>query len=409
MKWSKLYTFSTLSLGLFPIVKLNHYSLLMMIWVLISLYITIKNKTYKSISKKDYGLIGIMSFPFVALIIYLPLAIDYKTMGNLLNRSLPFLLFSFFFLLNYSFFSKQMLRRTLAVMIVATVMVVLKSWNSIFSEGFGTLWRENSFYNPTFRNIFQNTTHIHLPYLGLICVFASLILVYQCFNVRRINYISIITIIFLLFSVYLFSARMALICFFIGFLGIVIRELKSFMAKVTVFGSMILLIGVAFLYTPMKERYHNLVEWKAQLPNKDMQPHEVNYRYAILHCTQHVLNQHWLMGVGPDNVQKSLNDCYKSFDYVGYDDFQTQTYNSHNQYFDYWMKYGIIGLLSFVGFIGFFIIKGSYYHKLFILLFAINLLTENLFDRQLGVVLFTLFNAIFVVVKKQRFEKSFSS
>lgn len=218
----------------------------------------------------------------------------------------------------------------------------------------------------------------------------------------------VFAIVFLQGSVYLFSARMALLCFVVAACFVLFKELKSNVLKIGIIAGVVALTAGIVAFSPIKERYRNVIEFKAELPNKDMQPHEVNYRYAIYHCTRQVLEKNWLFGVGVDKVQESLNVCYATFDYRGYDDFTKNAYNTHNQYADMWLKYGIFGLLGFVLFLTYFLIKGSFLHKIFILIFALALLTENMLNRQIGIVTFTLFNAIFVALNYPNFEKSIS-
>ena len=101
-----------------------------------------------------------------------------------------------------------------------------------------------------------------------------------------------------------------------------------------------------------------------------------------------------MFGVGPQNVQKKLDECYSNYTYKNYDDFNKVTYNTHNQYFDVFLKYGILGLLLFFIFL-FWGIKNKnpiYWFFLFLILFS--MLTENIFNRQIGIVFFNFFNTL---------------
>src|SRR5690606_39362988 len=80
------------------------------------------------------------------------------------------------------------------------------------------------------------------------------------------------------------------------------------------------------------------------LPHKNQLPHEVNYRYGIWHCATKLISNHLFTGVGADKVQEKLNTCYATYTYESYEDFTQVTYNTHNQYFDQLLKFGLVGL-----------------------------------------------------------------
>ena len=71
-----------------------------------------------------------------------------------------------------------------------------------------------------------------------------------------------------------------------------------------------------------------------------------------------------------------------------------------NQYIDFFIKYGIFGIFGFILFL-FWGIRNNYIlYKIFLLIFLISLLTENILDRQVGIVFFSYFNSIFFILKE---------
>ena len=110
------------------------------------------------------------------------------------------------------------------------------------------------------------------------------------------------------------------------------------------------------------------------------------------------IKQNWIFGVGPANVQKELDNCYSAYTYRNqYDDFNKKTYNTHNQYFDVLLKFGIFGLLFFIVFLFWGINYKSEYYYIFLLLIFFSMLTENILNRQVGIVFFNFFNCLFFV------------
>jgi O-antigen ligase len=126
----------------------------------------------------------------------------------------------------------------------------------------------------------------------------------------------------------------------------------------------------------------------------------------VYHCVKEVLKEKWLTGVGVGNVQKTLDSCYEQYTYKGTDDFHSISYNSHNQYFDIMLKYGIVGLVIFLVSLFWGIKNRNTLYQGFIIIIFIALLTENMFTRQIGVIFFTFFNTLFFLTKGQNFIQS---
>ena len=282
-------------------------------------------------------------------------------------------------------------------------------WIKVFHFGWNNAWQQNDFYHPIFRNLFTEATSLHLPYLGLLTIFAALWLTFKMFINRKVNVLSVFTIVFLLFSAYIYSARMALACYLIGLLFIVFKSIKKQTVKWSLLIALPLGAVVFFWFSPMKERYIKVVEKDLVLPNKNQEPHEVNYRYGIWYCATQLIYDHFVLGVGADNVQEKLNNCYNQFTYKSYEDFSKVTYNTHNQYFDQILKFGVFGLILFLLALCYFYPNSSVLYQTFIIVVLISFLTENILDRQIGVVFVSLFNTIFVILKLNKLEKSISS
>lgn len=408
MRLIKVFGVLTAALGLFPLLKLNLFSGLMILWFILALIIAFKEKTYKNLSEniKIFILLSLFCWMYI---LYLPFASDFKEMNKAILKSMPFLVFPLGLLLNKEYVTLKALRAFGIIYIGSVVVLNLLGWVKIFNYGFFKAWNENDFYHPMFRTLFFEATNLHLPYLGLFSVFAALLLLYKMLVKKTIKIGFLIIIIFLLGSVYIYSARMALICFIIGFLYLVWKSIHKPFLKWSII-TLVPLLCLSFLwFSPIKERYLKTIESEMVLPSKGQEPHEVNYRYGIWYCATQIISNHFLFGVGADQAQKELNQCYESFEYKSYEDFSQITYNSHNQYFDQFLKFGFFGFLGFCFSFFYFIPKSSNLYQVFIIIVAVSFLTENLLDRQMGVVFVSLLNSIFVIFKFKTFEKSVSS
>jgi len=99
-----------------------------------------------------------------------------------------------------------------------------------------------------------------------------------------------------------------------------------------------------------------------------------------------------IYGLGIGDAQKELNKIYAKNEYL---DLLSKNYNTHNQFIGTYLEMGIVGLFSIIFLFGF-LFKICIKHKesfftwlLFFCLF--QMLTENVFERQLTVILYSFF------------------
>ncbi len=408
MRLTKVFYFITCSLGLFPVLKLNHFSLLMMIWFVLALTNAYKNKTFPLLKTHTYTFV-VLSFLCLMYVFYLPFAENFKELSKSITKSLPFIVFPLGFILNKKIVTKKLVQIIGSVYIISVLVLNFLGWMKVMNFGWNSAWQQNDFYHPVFRNLFAGATSLHLPYLGLLSTFAALWLTFRMFSNKKLNVSSLFAIVFLLFSIYIYSARIALACYLVGLLFMVWKSITVQTVKWRIVIALPLCAFALFWFSPMKERYIKVVEKDMVLPNKNQEPHEVNYRYGIWHCATELISENFIAGVGADKVQQALNDCYTGFTYKSYEDFNKVTYNTHNQYFDQILKFGIIGLILFLVTLFYFYPNASVLYQTFIIVVCVSFLTENVLDRQIGVVFFSLLNTIFVILKTNKVEKSISS
>jgi len=404
IKYYNIFTF------LFPIsLFLGHgiNSTYFFVWCLFSLFLTKKN----NLDTKNIISIVVLGFICISYIVSYFFVDDKKLILKMITRSLPLLLFPLFFVINTKIINRQTLTRSLLVFSLSNTLICIFTWLKIFQQGLGRVIQENNFYNPIFRNIFFDTTKIHLPYLGLFFAFSIYILTILAFKEKKKKLLSvyIFSIITLTASVVIISARTAILSLIITVLLTIIFKLKL-SNKIKVFSILAILVSMLGIsqISSIKNRIDYLWKEKIELPNKNQNPENFNVRYGIYDCSIDIIKNNIFNGVGPTNVQKSLNECYKKFDYKNYDDYNTITYNSHCQYSDVLMKFGFFGFVVFIISLLWGIKNYNIFYFGFIILILFAFLTENLFDRQLGIMFFTFFNTLFFITRKQH-EKSNSN
>ncbi|MBT8223556.1 MAG: O-antigen ligase family protein, partial [Eudoraea sp.] len=102
----------------------------------------------------------------------------------------------------------------------------------------------------------------------------------------------------------------------------------------------------------------------------------------------------WI-GYGTGDVQDKLIEVYQKNKEL----WRMQFFNSHNQFLDYQLRYGVLGALLLVVYLGYFFIyawqNADYLYLSFIAMIALGFLTENIIQRHWGIVFFSLFNSLY--------------
>jgi len=405
-----LYNYSTIFLGSFPILGLKKSVLAIILWAVFSLIIMISEKSYKTIQKKDKINLLVLTSYYLAFVVSFLFIEDKKLATRFLEKNVAFLIFPLFIIVNKNFIYGSTLRKSINIFIISNIILASYIWIVILSNGYEKVMNSDTYYNPIIRNFFSDISEIHLPYLGILFVFSSLVLLNDLLSNRiKFKYVFIfrsLGIASLIFSVITYAARLALVLFLVLSIFLVLKKTPKVWIKIGFIIFLASSIFLIFVIPSSKKRIDEIRNTKLILPNQDQKSEEVNFRYGIYNCVSIILKENWILGVGPGNVQKKLDNCYSSYTYKNYDDYSKIEYNSHNQYLDIWLKYGIFGLILFLVFLLWGTKNIDLLYGIFIFIIMAAMLTENIFDRQVGVVFFTFFNSLFFINRIDHFEKS---
>jgi O-antigen ligase len=117
-----------------------------------------------------------------------------------------------------------------------------------------------------------------------------------------------------------------------------------------------------------------------------------NLRTGILKCSLELIQENWFWGVGPGQVKSRLNACYDS---IAPDVYKDKNFNTHNQFMGYWVGFGVLGPLLLLSLVAVVTIglwkKSDWLGVCTCLLFLFAMQTENLLNRQHGIVTFCYF------------------
>ena len=130
------------------------------------------------------------------------------------------------------------------------------------------------------------------------------------------------------------------------------------------------------------------------------QTNSMAFRELIWRIDWNLLQEHWLMGLGPARLQRELDAAFLQASILSGS--PVGTYTTHCEYINQWLSFGLPGLLLFLSF--WLLLYRSIWKArdtaggLLVFALALACLTENILSRQHGV----LAVAVFAVVLLQR-------
>lgn len=255
----------------------------------------------------------------------------------------------------------------------------------------------------------KHVLFIHRPYYGFMCLLAIILIDEVYFNLtsKTQKKIGIIICVVLVVFVYLIVARLALLLIFSYLIFKIFKKTKSSKKKVLISFSVILTTFSLLLLINknFKNRLHIKDSFSETLKVvKNQEP-----RFVIWSCFFNGINKpefNLVFGyMNAKKIKETLNDCYNNtIENESKKAYYLETkFNTHNQFFDFFLQGGFISILLFLAmfFFSFFLSKNSFNAFFIIISLFLFLLIENLFHRQIGVYLMGVFIPLF---QKKRFK-----
>ncbi|MFC4268200.1 O-antigen ligase family protein [Polaribacter marinivivus] len=215
---------------------------------------------------------------------------------------------------------------------------------------------------------------------------------------KKINKVYLfLIIIFLLIPIFLFSSKIAILGLVTCSIIYIIISFKK--ERLPIIISLCLLFFTTIFLLPSKlNRFTDLF-------SNNILKRNVEYNSTFVHketikCSYDIFKSNFLFGVGLENTNTSVNNCVrKTFTYN-----EGVIYNPHNQYLGFALHSGILALLIFI-YVIYNGLRLSYKNNKFLFLtvvyFCVFFFTENVLERQSGLVLFCfLFNTIPLIKSK---------
>lgn len=166
-------------------------------------------------------------------------------------------------------------------------------------------------------------------------------------------------------------------------------------------GILVLIIAFSIQYLPKYKGINRFEELISMGNNKAKT--STNARLDIYRCTIEKIKEKPFLGYGAGSVQPYLDACYAEKK-ITFED-ATKSYNSHNQYVSIALTVGVFGLLfyllSLYQIIRVYISQKSFLGLSILVYFLLNFLSENIIEREHGVLLYAMLVSLFFYKKDE--------
>ncbi len=234
-------------------------------------------------------------------------------------------------------------------------------------------------------------------YLGMYLSFTFFIVLYLFITKEErkiLDYIFVVILLtYLIAFVVIITSKIAFISLLLLslFSSIILFKRKIIVFITTVFTFIIVVIVMQKYIPHITSRVKEALEISSGVI--DQKSLYSSQRIATINCSLKLIRENWLTGVGTGDADNLLDNCYEQEGMPNFKGLDT-----HNQYFDLFLTFGIGGILLFLASLFaplyFSVKKNQVLYALFLCHFMICCLTENLLDNNKGIVFFAFFNSL---------------
>ena len=393
----KLFPILISTLFIFPILKENFCSLIVILLVLNTLLYCFATNSFSAFESKYL----LLTIPFWLILSNSFFSNNFKVSIIHIQHSLLFLIIPVLFaLIPKEFFTYRKLNFYISTLkntcaIIAIVYVVSYFLNN-------PLWKFDAIYqnDSTFRNYIYNEFKlfvIHPTYYTTILILCLAHSVEMILSEKK--YYQVVYLIIFLIVTFLLLTKLNIV-FLINVLFFMLlfrNNLKPIIRILIMLFFVSVIVGL-INYTPgIKLRFAELI-YSFNVKPENVSFDSTNIRKAIFDSSLSIFKENWLHGVGFDELQNKLNNHYKlhynSYFYVN------NNYMTHNYYFYILLSTGVFGFLVYMFYLGY-VIKICWQSNRFLLrIFIANALlicfVEDYFFRQYGIFYFNLILMTFI-------------
>jgi len=409
-------------LALFPVFSMKVTVIVIIAFTVVSVFSGLI-LGLKKIEKKHIWEAAILLSPFILIFIRTAILDRSENALFILETSLSLFAFPIAFFLSPVNFGKTQIDRVNLLFSLSAILIVLFGQIKAaftFSKLIGPdqAWHSLSdmLHDPTFpfqfRTLFEEYVNMHPTYAGIFLGLSILLLLDRFFKGYSETTVGVkLLLLFSLVLCILMQGMLAsrtpilatLVC--AGLLFFIHQKRKR--TAIIALGVMVVLSFLMIWKVPyFSSRFKEISFSNTKIAEGD-NDNSVNIRAGIFHCSSKIIEENWLFGVGPGNIRSELNKCYAS---ISKEDYIKNNYNTHNQFMDFWAGLGILGPMALLLILIYVSFKNIRLKNPLVvciaLFFLISMQTENILNRQNGIVVFCYFISLYFFSKKEKVEDS---
>lgn len=266
-------------------------------------------------------------------------------------------------------------------------------------------------FNPFFQfpSVFYFRNGLmEIPLIGIEPIYGSIYLSISIlltsvglFTYKRNKPFKIFLVLFFFSIIILLGSKMALLALFV-IAGITLfSSSKISLKKKALYTIVIIFIILGAIRLPtLNQRAKELLTKETYTEYK--RNNSTSTRLTIFRCSFETVREQFIFGVGVGDVEDELLNCYDkiSFDLV------EKNYNTHNQYLSILLGTGFIGLIAFLFFLYYttmlFYKTNQFEIFLVLIFFIISFISENILERQNGIILFYFITCFFSTLNEKK-------
>lgn len=259
-----------------------------------------------------------------------------------------------------------------------------------------------------YRHAFESVTGIHPTYFGMyICFALAIMWVHPAWFPKSRMFAYLLQVV-LMTSLFLLTPKAAIMALTLSgiYYLIVVSALKGkekWLLVSILAGSLLFL----YLYLPVfNQRVNEVFRFFSQ-PVADLRNNSVEVRHLIFQIDMDLLRQHWVTGMGPAALNTEF--MQRSWTASLLSGYPFPIYNTHNEYLNQWISFGLAGILIFLASLAIQVNRALYsrnhLYRLFLMITLVIFFTENVLSRQQGVVYFAFFTSFLFFQAPVQYEK----
>ncbi len=309
---------------------------------------------------------------------------------------LTMILFPLIFFMS-DFLTEQKRKSILLTFVIGTTIAMLVSVGVAFYAYFAN--NANNFFYMKL-SIFHHPTYFAM----YICFSTAIILKYILYNDITINRILSLTLI-IIFSIfiYMLSSKAGIIIFFVTLVLMSVPAL--FKKNIRIFASLLLIFAVFQVWFSLTQnmRFETVTKSVASAEQNVTTEESNGVRVLIYETAIDIIKFNYAIGVGTGDIKDELMKEYKVRNMTGA---LENKLNAHSQFLETFIGQGIAGislllLLFLIPFIKSIKTKNWLIFS-YVIIVALNFLTESMLNTQAGVVFFAFFYSFFATSNNKK-------